>query len=32
VKWPAPSHAIERFTEVPLNRYITIVEGEAKWK
>jgi enediyne biosynthesis protein E4 len=32
VKWPAPSHAIERFTEVPLNRYITIVEGEAKGK
>jgi hypothetical protein len=32
VKWPAPSHSIERFTEVPLNRYITIVEGEAKWK
>ena len=30
VKWPLPSGKIERFTELPIDRYITIVEGEAK--
>ncbi len=28
VKWPQPSGAVERFTELPLDRYIKIVEGE----
>ena len=32
VKWPKPSAAVQRFTEVPIDRYISIVEGEAKWK
>ena len=32
VKWPEPSGAEERFTELPINRYITIVEGAGKWK
>jgi hypothetical protein len=32
VKWPQPSGATERFTDLPLNRYITVVEGEGKWK
>ena len=32
VKWPAPSRAVERFTNLPLDRYITIVEGDGKWK
>ena len=32
VKWPLPSGAVERFTDLPLNRYITIVEGTGKWK
>jgi hypothetical protein len=32
VKWPGPSRATERFTELPLNRYITIVEGQGKWR
>ena len=32
VKWPQPSGATERFTDLPVNRYITIVEGEGKWK
>jgi hypothetical protein len=32
VKWPQPSGAVERFTDLPLNRYITIVEGTGKWK
>jgi hypothetical protein len=32
VKWPQPSGAVERFTNVPLDRYVTIVEGQGKWK
>ena len=32
VKWPQPSGATERFTDLPLDRYITIVEGQSKWK
>ena len=31
VKWPQPGGAVERFTNVPIDRYITIVEGEGKW-
>jgi hypothetical protein len=32
VEWPQPSGATERFTDLPINRYITISEGEGKWK
>jgi hypothetical protein len=32
VKWPQPSGAVERFADLPLDRYITIVEGTGKWK
>jgi len=32
VKWPQPSNVLERFTDLPVDRYITIVEGEGKWK
>lgn len=32
VKWPLPSGRVERFTNVPIDCYITIVEGEGKWK
>jgi hypothetical protein len=32
VKWPQPSGAVERFTNVPVDRYVTIVEGQGKWK
>lgn len=32
VKWPQPSNVIERFTDLPVDRYITIVEGQSKWK
>jgi len=32
VKWPQPSGRIERFTDLPIDRYITITEGEGKWK
>ncbi len=31
IKWPQPSGAVERFTDLPVNRYITIVEGTGKW-
>ncbi len=30
VKWPQPSGRVERFTDLPLDRYVTIVEGEGK--
>ena len=32
VRWPQPSGATERFTDVPIDRYITIAEGQGKWK
>ena len=32
VEWPQPSGRKERFTDLPVDRYITIVEGEGKWK
>ena len=32
VQWPQPGGGTERFTNVPIDRYITIVEGEGKWK
>jgi hypothetical protein len=31
VKWPLPSGAVERVTDLPLDRYITIVESTGKW-
>jgi len=32
VKWPQPGGEIERFTKLPLDRYIRIVEGTGKWE
>jgi hypothetical protein len=32
IKWPQPSGATERFAELPIDRYITIVEGKSKWE
>jgi hypothetical protein len=32
VQWPQPSGKKERFTDLPLDRYVTIVEGQGKWK
>jgi hypothetical protein len=32
VKWPLPSGAVERFLNLPSDRYITIVEGTGKWQ
>jgi enediyne biosynthesis protein E4 len=32
VRWPPPSQAVERFTDLPADRYVTIVEGSGKWQ
>ncbi|MBV9608780.1 MAG: CRTAC1 family protein [Acidobacteria bacterium] len=32
IKWPAPSNAVERFTKIPIDRYITVTEGAGKWE
>jgi len=32
VHWPEPSGALERFTDLPVDRYVTIVEGAGGWK
>jgi len=32
VRWPAPSNLMERFTDLPIDRYISIVEGQGKWE
>jgi len=31
VKWPRPSGATERFANLPIDRYVTLVEGTGKW-
>lgn len=31
VKWPQPDSATQRFTGLPINRYITIMEGRERW-
>jgi hypothetical protein len=28
IHWPAPSRRVDRFTSLPVNRYVTIVEGK----
>jgi len=32
VRWPQPGGKTERFVDLPVDRYITIVEGKAGWK
>lgn len=32
VKWPQPGGTVERFTDLPSDRYIAITEGTGKWK
>jgi hypothetical protein len=32
IEWPQPSGAKERFKDVPIDRYITITEGQKNWK
>ena len=31
IAWPGPSNLVERFSGLPIDRYITIVEGAGKW-
>jgi len=31
IKWPLPCGKIERLTDLPIDRYITVVEGQGKW-
>jgi hypothetical protein len=31
VHWPQPGGGVERFRDLPIDRYITIVEGVGKW-
>jgi hypothetical protein len=30
IKWPAPTTRVERFTDLPIDRYVTIVEGKGR--
>jgi enediyne biosynthesis protein E4 len=32
IQWPEPSGKTERYTELPIDRYITIIEGRGTWK
>jgi hypothetical protein len=32
VKWPLPGGGTQRFKDLPIDRYITLVEGEDRWK
>src|SRR5882672_3458830 len=32
VQWPRPGGSVERFTDLPVDRYMTIIEGTGKWK
>jgi hypothetical protein len=31
IKWPLPGGKTERITNLPIDRYITVVEGQGKW-
>ena len=30
IKWPPPSGRVERITDLPLDRYVTITEGKGR--
>jgi len=32
IQWPQPSGKVERITNLPIDRYVSIVEGDGKWK
>ena len=32
IKWPQPSGVVQRLTDLPIDRYITIREGAEKWE
>ena len=32
IQWPQPSGLVQRFTDLPIDRYITIRENQPKWE
>jgi hypothetical protein len=32
VHWPQPGGGVERFTDLPIDRYISIIEGSGRFK
>jgi hypothetical protein len=32
IKWPQPSGLVQRLTDLPIDRYVTIREGQEKWE
>ena len=32
IKWPQPSGLVQRFTDLPINRYITLTEADPHWR
>jgi hypothetical protein len=32
IKWPQPSGLVQRLTDLPIDRYIIVREGQAKWE
>lgn len=32
IKWPEPSGLVQRLADLPIDRYLTIYEGQAKWE
>jgi len=32
IQWPRPSRQVQRFTSLPINRYVTIREGDTVWQ
>ena len=32
IKWPQPSGLVQRLTDLPVDRYITVREGQEKWE
>jgi len=32
IKWPGPSELVQRLTDLPIDRYITVTEGQSKWE
>ena len=32
IKWPQPSGLVQRLTDLPIDRYITVREGQEKWE
>jgi enediyne biosynthesis protein E4 len=32
VRWPRPSTSVQRYIDLPVDRYVSLVEGSEKWK